>query len=130
MKQLASLQGKVSNLEKINDQLRASNMCINSETVNNIKPNQIDEKSESSNYNSYRTMSVISKQSQSEHQYHNNRTFNDPQITEFKDTSASLQTESNSLPTLDVSSINVSFMAENDRQMSCNNADAWLLTCY
>ncbi len=79
-----------------------------------------------SNYNSYRTKLVISKQSQTEHQYQNNRTFNDPQVTEFKDTSASLQTEPNSLPALDVSSTNVSFMAENDRQKSCNNADCYI----
>ncbi len=35
---IASLQGKISTFEKINDQLRASNMCINLETVSNIKP--------------------------------------------------------------------------------------------
>jgi hypothetical protein len=49
---IASLQGKISTVEKINDQLRASNMCINLETANNIKPNHIDEKSVSFNYNS------------------------------------------------------------------------------
>ena len=80
---IASLQGKISTVEKINDQLRASNMCINLETANNIKPNHIDEKSVSFNYNSCRTKLAISKQSQTEHQDHNNRTFNDLQVTEF-----------------------------------------------
>ena len=53
------------------DQLRASNMCINLETANNIKPKHIDEKSVSFNYNSCRTKLAISKQSQTEHQDHN-----------------------------------------------------------
>ena len=44
---IASLQGKIRTVEKINDQLRASNMCINLDTVNNIKPNPADENSES-----------------------------------------------------------------------------------
>jgi hypothetical protein len=45
----------------------------------------------------------------------------------IKDTSASPQTEPNSLPALDVSSsTNVSSMAENDRQKSCNNADCYI----
>ena len=60
-------------------------------------------RSPSPNYNSYRTKLTISKQSQTEHQDHNNRTFNDLQVTEFKDFSASLQTEPNLLPALDVS---------------------------
>jgi hypothetical protein len=80
---IATLQGKICTVEKINDQLRAPNMCMNLETVNNIKPNQFDEKSESSNYNSYRTKLAISKQSQTEHQYYDNRTFSDPQVTKF-----------------------------------------------
>ena len=67
---------------------------------------------------------AISKQSQTEHQHHNNRTFNDLQVTEFKDTSASLQTEPNLFPALDVSGTNVSFM--NNRQKSCNNADCYI----
>jgi hypothetical protein len=69
---------------------------------------------------------TISKQSQTEHQDHNNRTFNDLQVTEFKDSSASLLTELNLLPALDVSGTNVSFMAENNRQKSCNNADCYI----
>jgi hypothetical protein len=69
---------------------------------------------------------AISKQSQTEHQDHNNRTFNDLQVTEFKDSSASLQTELNLLPALDVSGTNVSFMAQNNRQKSCNNADCYI----
>ena len=101
-------------------------MCINLETANNIKPNHIDEKSVSFNYNSCRTKLAISKQSQAEHQDHNNRTFNDLQVTEFKDSSASLQIEPNLLPALDVSGTNVSFMAENNRQKSCNNADCYI----
>ncbi len=44
---IASLQGKIRTVEKINDQLRASNMCINLDTVNSIKPNPADENSES-----------------------------------------------------------------------------------
>ena len=81
---IASLQGKISTVEKINDQLRASNMCINLETANNIKPNHIDEKSVSFNYNSCRTKLAISKQSQTEHQDHNNRTFNDFKLPSLK----------------------------------------------
>jgi hypothetical protein len=68
---IASLQGKISTVKKINDQLRASNMCIKLETAINIKPNHIDEKSVSFNYNSCRTKLAISKQSQTEYQDHN-----------------------------------------------------------
>jgi hypothetical protein len=92
---IASLQGKISTVEKINDQLRSSNMCINLETANNIKLNHIDEKSVSFNYNSCRTKLAISKQSPTEHQDHSNRTFNDPQVTEFKDSSAPETPEQN-----------------------------------
>ncbi|CAB4040401.1 Hypothetical predicted protein [Paramuricea clavata] len=94
-------------------------MCINLETTNNIKPNHIDEKSVSFN----RTKLAISKQSETEHQNNNNRSFNDLQVAEFNDTYASLQTEPNLVPAPDISGTNVSFMAENNREISCNNAE-------
>ncbi|CAB3986992.1 Hypothetical predicted protein [Paramuricea clavata] len=94
-------------------------MCINLETTNNIKPNHIDEKSVSFN----RIKLAISKQSQTEHQDNNNRSFNDLQVAEFKDTYASLQTEPNLVPAPDISGTNVSFMAENNREISCNSAE-------